>query len=133
MLYVAQVSKPVLLGKMNKCRSLQETDRDHNNATVAVENTHQPRAAKMHSSPKDKASQIVVGYVFNVLVLKYLKHVHRQKEQYLINIPHPVSQLYNDHFMADYVPSYVFHHFLFSNPGYSEGNPKYIMYLSIHH
>lgn len=49
-----RVSKPVLLGKMNKCRSLQETDRDHNNATVAVENTHQPRAAKMHSSPKDK-------------------------------------------------------------------------------
>ncbi|XP_028733838.1 ubiquitin carboxyl-terminal hydrolase 45 isoform X1 [Peromyscus leucopus] len=49
-----RVSKPVLLGKMNKCRSLQETDRDHNNTTVAVENTHQPRAAKMHSSPKDK-------------------------------------------------------------------------------
>ncbi|KAL6034337.1 hypothetical protein STEG23_034957, partial [Scotinomys teguina] len=49
-----RVSKPVLLGKMNKCRSLQETDRDLNNATVTVENTHQSRAAKMHSSPKDK-------------------------------------------------------------------------------
>ncbi|XP_052574066.1 ubiquitin carboxyl-terminal hydrolase 45 isoform X3 [Peromyscus californicus insignis] len=49
-----RVSKPVLLGKMNKYRSLQETDRDPNNATIAVENTHQPRAAKMHSSPKDK-------------------------------------------------------------------------------
>lgn len=49
-----RVSKPVLLGKMNKCRSLQETDRDHNNGTVTVENTHHPRAAKKHSSPKEK-------------------------------------------------------------------------------
>ncbi|KAL1775959.1 ubiquitin carboxyl-terminal hydrolase 45 isoform X1 [Sigmodon hispidus] len=49
-----RVSKPVLLGKMNKCRSLQETDRDQNNGTVTVENLHQPRPAKMHSSPKDK-------------------------------------------------------------------------------
>ncbi|XP_057646875.1 ubiquitin carboxyl-terminal hydrolase 45 isoform X2 [Chionomys nivalis] len=49
-----RVSKPVLLGKMNKCRSLQETDRDHNNGTVTIENTHHPRAAKKHSSPKEK-------------------------------------------------------------------------------
>lgn len=49
-----RVSKPVLLGKMSKCRSLQDTDQDHNKATLTVENTHQPRAAKKHSSPKDK-------------------------------------------------------------------------------
>ncbi|XP_028636179.1 ubiquitin carboxyl-terminal hydrolase 45 [Grammomys surdaster] len=49
-----RVSKPVLLGKMNKCRSLQETDQEHNKGTVTVENAHQPRAAKKHSSPKDK-------------------------------------------------------------------------------
>ncbi|XP_055459259.1 ubiquitin carboxyl-terminal hydrolase 45 isoform X3 [Psammomys obesus] len=49
-----RVSKPVLLGKMSKCRSLQETDQDHNKGTVTIENTHQPRAAKKHSSPKDK-------------------------------------------------------------------------------
>ncbi|GAB1288340.1 Ubiquitin carboxyl-terminal hydrolase 45 [Apodemus speciosus] len=49
-----RVSKPVLLGKMSKCRSLQETDQDHNKGTVTVENTHQPRAAKKPSSPKDK-------------------------------------------------------------------------------
>ncbi|XP_052032109.1 LOW QUALITY PROTEIN: ubiquitin carboxyl-terminal hydrolase 45 [Apodemus sylvaticus] len=49
-----RVSKPVLLGKMSKCRSLQETDQDHNKGTVTIENTHQPRAAKKPSSPKDK-------------------------------------------------------------------------------
>ncbi|XP_027259258.1 ubiquitin carboxyl-terminal hydrolase 45 isoform X2 [Cricetulus griseus] len=49
-----RVSKPVLLGKMNKCRGLQETDRDHDNSTATLESTHQPRAAKKHPSPKDK-------------------------------------------------------------------------------
>ncbi|XP_029389246.1 ubiquitin carboxyl-terminal hydrolase 45 isoform X5 [Mus pahari] len=49
-----RVSKPVLLGKMSKCRSLQETDQDHNKGTVTVENAHQPRAARKHSSPRDK-------------------------------------------------------------------------------
>ena len=39
---------------MSKYRSLQETDQDHNKGTVNMENTHQPRAAKKSSSPKDK-------------------------------------------------------------------------------
>ncbi|XP_051054465.1 ubiquitin carboxyl-terminal hydrolase 45 isoform X2 [Phodopus roborovskii] len=49
-----RVSKPVLLGKVNKCRSLQETDRDHDNSSATVESTHQPRTAKKHSAPEDK-------------------------------------------------------------------------------
>ncbi|XP_040139069.1 ubiquitin carboxyl-terminal hydrolase 45 isoform X7 [Ictidomys tridecemlineatus] len=49
-----RVSKPVLLGKMSKYRSLQETDPDQYSGTVTIENT-QPRAAKKHSSSKDKA------------------------------------------------------------------------------
>ncbi|XP_012965714.1 ubiquitin carboxyl-terminal hydrolase 45 isoform X2 [Mesocricetus auratus] len=49
-----RVSKPVLPGKMNKSRGLQETDRDHDNNTATVESAHQPRAAKKHPSPKDK-------------------------------------------------------------------------------
>ncbi|KAK7798535.1 hypothetical protein U0070_003279 [Myodes glareolus] len=61
-----RVSKPVLLGKMNKCRSLQETDRDHNNGTVTVENTHHLRAAKKHSSPKEKASETMGGIFFSL-------------------------------------------------------------------
>ncbi|XP_076780201.1 ubiquitin carboxyl-terminal hydrolase 45 isoform X4 [Arvicanthis niloticus] len=49
-----RVSKPVLLGRMSKYRSLQETDQEHNKGTVTVDNTHQPRAAKKQSSPKHK-------------------------------------------------------------------------------
>ncbi|XP_064216888.1 ubiquitin carboxyl-terminal hydrolase 45 isoform X2 [Aotus nancymaae] len=49
-----RVSKPLLLGRMNKYRSLLETDHDRCNGSVAIENIPQPRAAKKHSSPKDK-------------------------------------------------------------------------------
>ncbi|KAL0624151.1 Ubiquitin carboxyl-terminal hydrolase 45 [Plecturocebus cupreus] len=50
-----RVSKPLLLGRMNKYRSLQETDHDRCSGSAAIENIPQPRAAKKHSSPKDKA------------------------------------------------------------------------------
>ncbi|XP_021793322.1 ubiquitin carboxyl-terminal hydrolase 45 isoform X3 [Papio anubis] len=53
-----RVSKPLLLGKMNKYRSLRETDHDRYNGNVTVENIHQPRAAKKHSSSKDKSQLI---------------------------------------------------------------------------
>ncbi|XP_057595062.1 ubiquitin carboxyl-terminal hydrolase 45 isoform X2 [Hippopotamus amphibius kiboko] len=49
-----RASKPVLLGRMSKYRSLQDTDNGQYNGTVATENTHQPRATKKHSSSKDK-------------------------------------------------------------------------------
>ncbi|XP_042535544.1 ubiquitin carboxyl-terminal hydrolase 45 [Dipodomys spectabilis] len=49
-----RVSKPVLSGKMNRCRSLQEADHDQHRDTVAVQSTQQPRAARKQSSAKDK-------------------------------------------------------------------------------
>nr|XP_037857010.1 ubiquitin carboxyl-terminal hydrolase 45 isoform X8 [Chlorocebus sabaeus] len=53
-----RVSKPLLLGRMNKYRSLRETAHDRYNGNVTVENIHQPRAAKKHSSSKDKSQLI---------------------------------------------------------------------------
>ncbi|XP_039108072.1 ubiquitin carboxyl-terminal hydrolase 45 isoform X3 [Hyaena hyaena] len=55
-----RVSKPVLLGRMNKCRSLQATGNSQYSDTVTIENTHQPRATKNQSSSKDK-NQLVHG------------------------------------------------------------------------
>nr|XP_045367702.1 ubiquitin carboxyl-terminal hydrolase 45 isoform X3 [Camelus bactrianus] len=55
-----RVSKPVLLGRVSKYRSLQETDSGQYSGTVTVENTHQPRATKKHSSSKDK-NQLIHG------------------------------------------------------------------------
>ncbi|XP_044101051.1 ubiquitin carboxyl-terminal hydrolase 45 isoform X4 [Neovison vison] len=55
-----RVSKPVLLGRMSKCRSLQATDNGQYNDTVTIENTPQPRATKNQSSSKDK-NQLVHG------------------------------------------------------------------------
>ncbi|XP_026945664.1 ubiquitin carboxyl-terminal hydrolase 45 isoform X6 [Sagmatias obliquidens] len=49
-----RVSKPVLLGRMSKYRSLQDTDNGEYSGTITIENTHQPRATKKHSSSKDK-------------------------------------------------------------------------------
>ncbi|XP_058590789.1 ubiquitin carboxyl-terminal hydrolase 45 isoform X5 [Neofelis nebulosa] len=49
-----RVSKPVLLGRMNKCRSLQATDTGQYSDTVTIENVHQPRATKNQSSSKDR-------------------------------------------------------------------------------
>ncbi|XP_049753889.1 ubiquitin carboxyl-terminal hydrolase 45 isoform X3 [Elephas maximus indicus] len=52
-----RVSKPVLLGRMSKYRSSQETDHGQYSGTVTIENTHhQPKATKKHPSPKDKRS-----------------------------------------------------------------------------
>ncbi|XP_054992561.1 ubiquitin carboxyl-terminal hydrolase 45 isoform X4 [Sorex araneus] len=48
-----RASKPVLLGKINKCRSLQETDNGQYN-TIVLENTHHSRATVKHSSPKNR-------------------------------------------------------------------------------
>ena len=48
-----QVSKPVLLGRISKYGRLQETDNGQYSGTVPVENTHQPRAIRKHSSSKD--------------------------------------------------------------------------------
>nr|XP_025858650.1 ubiquitin carboxyl-terminal hydrolase 45 [Vulpes vulpes] len=53
-----RVSKPVLLGRMSKCRSLQVTDDGQYSDTVTIETTHQPRATQ--SSSKDK-SQLARG------------------------------------------------------------------------
>ncbi|XP_063475869.1 ubiquitin carboxyl-terminal hydrolase 45 isoform X3 [Symphalangus syndactylus] len=53
-----RVSKPLLSGRMNKYRSLQETDHDRYSGNVIIENIHQPRAAKKHSSSKDKSQLI---------------------------------------------------------------------------
>ncbi|XP_032194861.1 ubiquitin carboxyl-terminal hydrolase 45 isoform X1 [Mustela erminea] len=55
-----RVSKPVLLGRMSKCRSLQATDNGQYSDTVTIENTPQPRATKNQSSSKDK-NQLVHG------------------------------------------------------------------------
>ncbi|XP_043447933.1 ubiquitin carboxyl-terminal hydrolase 45 isoform X3 [Prionailurus bengalensis] len=55
-----RVSKPVLLGRMNKCRSLQATDTGQYSDTVTIENVQQPRATKNQSSSKDK-NQLVHG------------------------------------------------------------------------
>ncbi|XP_009449975.1 ubiquitin carboxyl-terminal hydrolase 45 isoform X3 [Pan troglodytes] len=53
-----RVSKPLLWGRMNKYRSLRETDHDRYSGNVTIENIHQPRAAKKHSSSKDKSQLI---------------------------------------------------------------------------
>ncbi|KAM5282820.1 ubiquitin carboxyl-terminal hydrolase 45 isoform 5-T7 [Hipposideros larvatus] len=53
-----RVSKPVLLGRMSKYRSLKETDTGQFSGTVTVENTQQPRATKKPSSSKDKRRSI---------------------------------------------------------------------------
>ncbi|XP_058291407.1 ubiquitin carboxyl-terminal hydrolase 45 isoform X2 [Hylobates moloch] len=53
-----RVSKPLLSGRMNKYRSLQETDHDRYSGNVIIENIHQPRAAKKHPSSKDKSQLI---------------------------------------------------------------------------
>ncbi|XP_058422563.1 ubiquitin carboxyl-terminal hydrolase 45 isoform X1 [Diceros bicornis minor] len=55
-----RVSKPVLWGRMSKYRSLQETDNGQYSGTVTLENTHQPRVNKKHSSSKDK-NQLIHG------------------------------------------------------------------------
>ncbi|XP_019499185.1 PREDICTED: ubiquitin carboxyl-terminal hydrolase 45 [Hipposideros armiger] len=55
-----KVSKPVLLGRMSKYRSLKETDTGQFSGTVTVENTQQPRATKKPSSSKDK-NQLIPG------------------------------------------------------------------------
>ncbi|KAG8522081.1 Ubiquitin carboxyl-terminal hydrolase 45 [Galemys pyrenaicus] len=55
-----RVSKPVLLGKMSKYRGSQETDNGQYNGTVAIENTHQPRATQKHFSSKNK-NQLMHG------------------------------------------------------------------------
>ncbi|XP_022375959.1 ubiquitin carboxyl-terminal hydrolase 45 isoform X4 [Enhydra lutris kenyoni] len=55
-----RVSKPVLLGRMSKCRRLQATDNGQYSDTVTIENTPQPRATKNQSSSKDK-NQLVHG------------------------------------------------------------------------
>ncbi|XP_060023846.1 ubiquitin carboxyl-terminal hydrolase 45 isoform X6 [Lagenorhynchus albirostris] len=55
-----RVSKPVLLGRMSKYRSLQDTDNGEYSGTITIENTHQPRATKKHSSSKDK-NQLIHG------------------------------------------------------------------------
>ncbi|KAM5282814.1 ubiquitin carboxyl-terminal hydrolase 45 isoform 1-T3 [Hipposideros larvatus] len=55
-----RVSKPVLLGRMSKYRSLKETDTGQFSGTVTVENTQQPRATKKPSSSKDK-NQLIPG------------------------------------------------------------------------
>ncbi|XP_008572743.1 PREDICTED: ubiquitin carboxyl-terminal hydrolase 45 [Galeopterus variegatus] len=49
-----RVSKPVLLGRMNKYKSLQETDHDQYSGTVTIKDAHQSRATKKLSSSKDK-------------------------------------------------------------------------------
>uniref|UniRef100_A0A7N9CEU2 Ubiquitin carboxyl-terminal hydrolase n=1 Tax=Macaca fascicularis TaxID=9541 RepID=A0A7N9CEU2_MACFA len=80
-----RVSKPLLLGRMNKYRSLRETDHDRYNGNVTVENIHQPRAAKKHSSSKDKKvegvytnarKQLLISAVPAVLIL-HLKRFHQ--------------------------------------------------------
>ncbi|KAM6185674.1 ubiquitin carboxyl-terminal hydrolase 45 [Rhynchocyon petersi] len=53
-----RVSKPVLLGKMSKNRSIQETDHGQYSGTATVENTHHPKATKKDSSSKEKNQPI---------------------------------------------------------------------------
>lgn len=55
-----RVSKPVLLGRMSKYRSVKETDTGQFSGTVTIENTHQPRATKKPSSSNDK-NQLIHG------------------------------------------------------------------------
>ncbi|KAM9059767.1 ubiquitin carboxyl-terminal hydrolase 45 isoform 6-T7 [Megaptera novaeangliae] len=55
-----RVSKPVLLGRMSKYRSLQDTDNGQYSGPITIENTHQPRANKKHTSSKDK-NQLIHG------------------------------------------------------------------------
>ncbi|XP_068841424.1 ubiquitin carboxyl-terminal hydrolase 45 isoform X4 [Capricornis sumatraensis] len=55
-----RVSKPVLLGRISKYGSLQETDNGQYSGTLTVENTHQPRAIRKHSSSKDM-NQLIHG------------------------------------------------------------------------
>uniref|UniRef100_A0A4X1VIQ1 Ubiquitin carboxyl-terminal hydrolase n=1 Tax=Sus scrofa TaxID=9823 RepID=A0A4X1VIQ1_PIG len=55
-----RVSKPVLLGRTSKYRSLQETDNSQYSGSVTVENTQQPKATKKHSPSKDM-NQLIHG------------------------------------------------------------------------
>nr|XP_044613312.1 ubiquitin carboxyl-terminal hydrolase 45 isoform X6 [Equus asinus] len=53
-----RVSKPVLLGRVSKYRSLQETDNGQYSGTATIEHTHHPRANKKHPSSKEKRGSI---------------------------------------------------------------------------
>nr|XP_023506617.1 ubiquitin carboxyl-terminal hydrolase 45 isoform X4 [Equus caballus] len=55
-----RVSKPVLLGRVSKYRSLQETDNGQYSGTSTIEHTHHPRANKKHPSSKEK-NQLIHG------------------------------------------------------------------------
>ncbi|XP_048209734.1 ubiquitin carboxyl-terminal hydrolase 45 isoform X2 [Perognathus longimembris pacificus] len=49
-----RVSKPVLSGKMNRNRSLQEADPELYRGTITVQSAQQPRVTRKQSSAKDK-------------------------------------------------------------------------------
>ncbi|KAM4866007.1 ubiquitin carboxyl-terminal hydrolase 45 isoform 2-T2 [Thomomys bottae] len=49
-----RVSKPVVLGKMNRCRSLQEAELDQYRSTITVQSSQQPRASRKQYSTRDK-------------------------------------------------------------------------------
>lgn len=112
---------------MSKCRSLQETDQDHNKGTVTVENTHPARAAKKHSSPKDKASQMGGFHYFHC----ERSQACSQVETSLRTPPPPVPQLHGVHGCSCF--RHVYHTTSSSpSPGSSEGSLKYVMYFKVH-
>ncbi|XP_029800161.1 ubiquitin carboxyl-terminal hydrolase 45 isoform X7 [Suricata suricatta] len=49
-----RVSKPLLLGRMSKCRGLQATDNGQCSDPLTTESSHQPRATKNQSSSDNK-------------------------------------------------------------------------------
>uniref|UniRef100_A0A452V8K7 Ubiquitin carboxyl-terminal hydrolase n=1 Tax=Ursus maritimus TaxID=29073 RepID=A0A452V8K7_URSMA len=80
-----RVSKPVLLGRMSKCRSLQVTGNGQYSDTVTIENTPPPGATKNQSSSKDKKAegvytnarkQLLISAVPAILIL-HLKRFHQ--------------------------------------------------------
>lgn len=76
---------------MNKYRSLRETDHDRYNGNVTVENIHQPRAAKKHSSSKDKVRPwaFVRCLFFNSFLTK-VSSTSKSREYSVINSHVPI-------------------------------------------
>ncbi|XP_029800158.1 ubiquitin carboxyl-terminal hydrolase 45 isoform X4 [Suricata suricatta] len=53
-----RVSKPLLLGRMSKCRGLQATDNGQCSDPLTTESSHQPRATKNQSSSDNKFTSV---------------------------------------------------------------------------
>ncbi|KAM4866008.1 ubiquitin carboxyl-terminal hydrolase 45 isoform 3-T3 [Thomomys bottae] len=75
-----RVSKPVVLGKMNRCRSLQEAELDQYRSTITVQSSQQPRASRKQYSTRDKFTSMELLMGNNKLLCE---NCTEKKQKYL--------------------------------------------------